>query len=175
MFTWADSLRQVILSGVGTMRDHKGLNVLSDLTLMSISGAERHHNTCKKILNDCKWLINGSCYKVKNSLYFDSRKSRSYSGYLRSFRILLSWIVERSRHEFYWWSVISNKFISSLDITADYEFGMGIRIPTRWSWKFRENIFKIRNQNFCYIQVIVFDPKAIYQKTSFLFLTISSW
>ena len=30
------------LSGVCTMRDHQGLILLSDLTLMSISGARRH-------------------------------------------------------------------------------------------------------------------------------------
>ena len=34
-------------------------------------------------------------------------------------------------------------------------FGLGSR---RWNWKFRKkNIFEIRNQNFCYMQVIVFD------------------
>ena len=155
-FTWADSVRQVILSGVGTMRDHKGLIVLSDLTLMSISGAERHHNTCKKILNDCKWLINGSCYKVKNSFYFDPRKSRSYNGYLRSFRILLSWIVERSRHEFYWWSVISNKFISCFDIRIPR---VKLKIPGKAFFKSVSRISVTLQTSFlfCHIFFIVAD------------------
>ena len=38
---------------------------------------------------------------------------------------------------------------------------ISIRIPSRdsrrWNWKFRENFFYSRIQNFCYIQVIVFD------------------
>ena len=42
----------------------------------------------------------------------------------------------------------------------------------RWNWKFRNKAWENQDPNFCYIQVIVFDLKAIYQwQSNFIFFT----